>query len=82
MLFCNSLLTGLRLFGIHISIHTKPLTGLRLFGDSHFYPYETPNGAEAFWRQPFATNIQILRSRGILESDHELRISIPLRGKL
>jgi hypothetical protein len=62
----------------HISIHTKPLAGQRRFGDSHFYPYEAPGGAEAFWSFTFLSIRSPWRGRGVLEF-HIISTNMTLR---
>jgi hypothetical protein len=57
----------------HISIHTKPLAGQRRFGVSHFYPYEAPGGAEAFWIHISISTNMTLRQVGVINP-------YPIRG--
>jgi hypothetical protein len=64
----------------HISIHTKPLAGQRRFGVSHFYPYEAPGGAEAFWSFTFLSIRSPWRGRGVLEFHISIHTK-PLAGQ-
>jgi hypothetical protein len=71
--------TTSKAFGGHISIHTNPLPGQRLFGGPHIYPYETPAGAKAFWGH-ISIHRKPLPGQRLLGATY-LSIGNPCRGK-